>query len=516
MKVGDRLAAMDLGTNSFHLVVAEVAGMDRFNVLTRDKEVVRLGTTHKDMKHITPEAMERALTALKRFKQVADSFNAKIRAVATSATREAKNREEFILRAYEETGIEIEVISGYEEGRLIYLGVMQALNVYDKKILLIDIGGGSTEFFLCHKGNIVAGLSQKLGAVRLTNKFFKGDKIKESVVEEAREFIKGEINPIQREFAGHKFDMAVGTSGTMTSVGLMILKEENPDADKEFNLNNFTYDRDSFFNLLKIILKCGTTEKIKEIPGMDESRADIIVAGVLILEQVFEELNVKKITLSSFALREGILLDTIQEELSGDHRGHLDNVKAKSVFHLAENSNFDKAHSVQVAKLAGLIFDTVKDKLKLTEKEKEYLEAASILHDIGYHISHSKHHKHSYYLIRNAEMLGFNDREIEIISNIARYHRKSHPKPSHYTYNKLKDNDKRIVRLLAGILRIADGLDRSHRALITDPQISLNKNKLTISINVDDGISPDLELWGADRKKALFEEATGYEVEIIN
>ena len=158
MKVGDRLAAMDLGTNSFHLVVAEVAGMDRFNVLTRDKEVVRLGTTHKDMKHITPEAMERALTALKRFKQVADSFNAKIRAVATSATREAKNREEFILRAYEETGIEIEVISGYEEGRLIYLGVMQALNVYDKKILLIDIGGGSTEFFLCHKGNIVAGV----------------------------------------------------------------------------------------------------------------------------------------------------------------------------------------------------------------------------------------------------------------------------------------------------------------------------------------------------------------------
>lgn len=514
MKIGDKLAAMDLGTNSFHLIVAEVAGIDRFNVLTRDKEVVRLGTAHNDMKHITPEAMNRALAALNRFKKVSDSFGAKIRAVATSATREAKNRDEFIQRVYEETGIEIEVVSGYEEGRLIYQGVLQALNVYDKKILLIDIGGGSTEFFLCHKGNIIAGISQKLGAVRLTNKFFKGDKIKDGAVQKATEFIKGEINPVRRELEGQSFDMVVGTSGTITNIGTMILNAEDPEADKNFNMNNFTYDSDSFFNLLKVILKSGSTEKIKEIPGLDENRADIIVAGALILDQVFKELDVKKITLSSFALREGILLDTIQQELSEDHHGHLDNVKAKSVFYLAENCNYDKAHAVHVALLAGLIFDAVKDKLKLTEKEKEYLEAASILHDIGYHISHSKHHKHSYYLIRNAEMLGFNDREIEIISNIARYHRKSHPKPSHYTFNKLKEGDKKIVGLLAGILRIADGLDRSHKALIQDPDITLGKNKLTIKIKPAAGQIPDLELWGADRKKGLFEETTGITVDI--
>ena len=215
-------------------------------------------------------------------------------------------------------------------------------------------------------------------------------------------------------------------------------------------------------------------------------------------------------------MREGILLDSIQGELGEEHLGHLDNVKSKSVFHLAENSNYDKAHAIHVAKLAGYIFDAVRDKLKLTEKEKEFLEAAAILHDIGYHISHSKHHKHSYYLIRNAEMLGFNDREIEIISNIARYHRKSHPKPSHYTYNKLKEGDKKIVKLLAGILRIADGLDRSHNAMVKDPEITLIKNKLTINLNTNESVSPDLELWGADRKKALFEETSGYEVEIKN
>jgi exopolyphosphatase/guanosine-5'-triphosphate,3'-diphosphate pyrophosphatase len=357
-------------------------------------------------------------------------------------------------------------------------------------------------------------LSKKLGAVRLTNKFFKGDKIKDGSIEAAKEFIKGEINPIRRELEGQSFDIVVGTSGTITNIGMMILKEENQDVDKNFNMNNFTYDRDSFYNLLKIILKAGSTEKVKEIPGLDENRADIIVAGALILEQVFKELDLKKITLSSFALREGILLDTISHGLGEAHTGSLDNVKSKSVFYLAENSNYDKTHAIHVAKLAGYIFDAVKDKLKLTEKEEEYLEAASILHDIGYHISHSKHHKHSYYLIRNAEMLGFNDREIEIISNIARYHRKSHPKPSHYTYNKLKDGDKKIVKLLAGILRIADGLDRSHKTLINDPEITLGKNKLTVQIKIKDGLVPELELWGADRKKALFEEATGYEVEI--
>lgn len=512
MKVGDILAAMDLGTNSFHLVVAEIVDKNRFNVLTKDKEVVRLGTSGKEMKHITPEAMDRALTALKRFKKVADSFDATIRAVATSATREAKNREEFIDKVKEETGIEIEVVSGYEEGRLIYVGVLQALNVYDKRILLIDIGGGSTEFFLCEKGSVVSGISLKIGAVRLTNKFFKGDKIKESSVEEAREFIKGEINPIKRELKGKKFDMVVGTSGTITNIGAMILKRENDDIDKDFNMNNFTYDRDSFYDLMKTILKAGSVDKIKEIPGIDDSRADIICAGALILEQAFKELDIKKITLSSFALREGILYDSLQEEFGTAHPGHLDNVKAKSVFNLADGSNYDKDHAVHVARIAGAIFDKIHEKFKLTERDKEYLEAASILHDIGYHISHSKHHKHSYYLIRNAEMLGFNDREIEIIANIARYHRKSHPKPSHYTFNKLNEDDKKLVKLLAGILRIADGLDRSHDSLVKGVDVSLNKSKMEIKLIIKKDASPDLELWGADRKKALFEEMTGYEV----
>ena len=511
MKIGDKLAAMDLGTNSFHLVVAEVAGADRFTVLTKDKEVVRLGTSGKEMKHITPEAMDRALKALKRFRKVADSFDAKIRAVATSATREAKNKDEFIERVLKETGIEIEVVSGYEEGRLIYLGALQALNIFDKRILLIDIGGGSTELFLCERGNIIYGVSQKLGAVRMTNKFFSGDKFKESSIEEAREFIKGELNPVKRELEHQKFDMVIGTSGTLTNIGMMILKQDNPEADKEFNLNNFSYDRNSFSLLMKTLLKAGTADTIKKIPGIDESRADIIIAGALILEQIFKELDIKKITLSSFALREGILLDAIQESF-GAHVGHLDNVKAKSVFYLADNSNYDKAHAVHVAKLAGKIFDVLSEKFKLTDKEKEYLEAASILHDIGYHISHSKHHKHSYYLIRNAEMLGFNDRDIEIIANIARYHRKSHPKPSHYTYNKLNEADKRTVKLLAGILRIADGLDRSHKAVVKGMDISLEKDTMTLTLKTGANINPDLELWGADRKKKLFEEMTGYKV----
>jgi exopolyphosphatase/guanosine-5'-triphosphate,3'-diphosphate pyrophosphatase len=514
MLKNDVLAAMDLGTNSFHLVVAKILGKERFKILTRDKEVVRLGSSSKDMKYLTPDAIDRAISAIRRFKKVSDSFNARIRAVATSATREAVNKEELISRVRKETGIEIEVISGYEEARLIYLGTLQALPIFNKKILMIDIGGGSTEILIGEKGNIINGNSVKVGAVRLTSNFFPDGKIREKAIEEARIYIKGAINPIVRAIKNEKIDLVVGSSGTISNIGLMIYAGDKPSIDDEFNLNNYTYNKEALDKIIKKILKAETIEDRKKIPGLDEKRADIIVAGALILEQIFNEFELPSITISNFALREGIILDTINQELGNEHLGHLSDVRYNSILHLAELCNYEKEHAEQVTKIALRIFDFLKLKFELDDRAKEYLQAGSLLHDIGYHIGHTQHHKHSYYLIRNSEMLGYTDNEIEIISNIARYHRKSHPKSKHEGYNKLSAKDRELVKKLSGILRVADGLDRGHKSVVKNVDMSVNNDVLEMKLETTTPENPELELWGANRRKELFEESFEYKLDI--
>lgn len=507
------LAAIDIGTNSFHLVIAKIDSKKRFTVLTRAKEVVRLGSSSNDMKYISPDSIERGVETLKRFKLICDSFKAEIIAVATSATREALNKLEFTQRVFAETGIEISIVSGYEEARLIYLGVLQSLDIYNKKILLIDIGGGSTEFLIGEKGEVKIANSLKLGAVRLTNKFSLNEKVNKSDLKNSKIFVKGALNQIVRTLEGNDYELVVGSSGTINNIGSIISAENQPTADFEINLNGFIIKKKPFHTAIEKIYDAETLTERLSIPGLDPKRADIITAGAVILEQIFSDLKIEKMTLSSFALREGIIMNYIQQRSGEFDFGHLTDVRYSSVRHLGERTNYDKEHSDQVLKLANKIFDFVKLKFEFSDDEREYLEAAALLHDIGYYISHTDHHKHSYYLIRNADMLGFNDKEIEIIANIARYHRKSHPKIKHENFNKLDEQSKGLVKKLAGILRIADALDRSHKAVVNDIDIGIKDKVLEINLKSCSS-DPSLEIWGANIRKGLFEESFGYEVKL--
>jgi|WetSurMetagenome_2_1015567.scaffolds.fasta_scaffold17728_5 exopolyphosphatase / guanosine-5'-triphosphate,3'-diphosphate pyrophosphatase len=500
------LAAIDIGTNSFHLVVAKVDEKGIVKILTRDKEVVRLGKSSTDMKYLSEDAMQRGISTLKRFKLICDSLKADIRAVSTSATREAINKDDFINRVYESTGIRIEVVSGFEEARLIYLGVLQALSVFNDKILLIDIGGGSTEFLIGEKGTVIYANSIKIGAVRLTEKFFPEQKYKKENIDEARMYVKSIINPLVREIKDLEYQYVIGTSGTITNLGMIINAEENCNTDEQFNYNNFSYDKDTLFKTLKRIFKCEKISEIKEIKGLDQDRLDIITSGAVILEQIVSELNLKKITLSNFSLREGILFDTIDKEHNTLLNEDLSDIRYRSIIKLAENCRYDKPHSEQVLKLSLRIFDRICKEFGLTKKDEEYLEAAAILHDIGHNLSHAQHHRHSYYLIRNCELLGFNDEEIEIIANISRYHRKSHPKIKHENFNKLSLKNKDKVKKLSAILRIADGMDRGHNSIINDIEITVDNNALNFILKTDNNINPELEIWGANMRKELFEE----------
>jgi exopolyphosphatase / guanosine-5'-triphosphate,3'-diphosphate pyrophosphatase len=507
------LAAIDIGTNSFHLVIAKIDNKKRFTVLTRAKEVVRLGTSSNDMKYISPDSLERGVETLKRFKLICESYDADIIAIATSATREALNKQEFLSRVYKETGIEINIVSGYEEARLIYLGVIQSLDIYDKKILLIDIGGGSSEFLIGEKGEVKMASSIKVGAVRLTHKFSLDEKIDKGELKDARQFVKGAINQTTRMIEKEDYELVVGSSGTINNIGAIISAEDTPEDIPDINLNGFVIKRKALQNALNKIYKAETNSERLQIPGLDPKRADIITAGAVILEQIFNELNLEKMTLSSYALREGIIMNYIQQGSGEFDFGHLKDVRYNSVVHLGELTNYDKVHSEQVMKLANKIFDFIKLKFEFSDEDREYLEAACLLHDTGYHISHTDHHKHSYYLIRNAEMLGFNDKEIEIIANVARYHRKSHPKPKHENFNKLDEQSRKLVKNLSGILRIADALDRSHKSIVNDLDINIKDKTFEITLKSCKA-EPSLEIWGANIRKGLFEESFGYDVRI--
>lgn len=510
-----RLAAIDIGTNSFHLIIVEVdTTTGKFNILGREKESVRLGSGSSDMKYLGEDAMNRGIEALKKFSALAESAGAPVRAIATSAVREAQNQGMFIQRARIEAGIRIEVASGVEEARYIYLGILQSLPVFDKSILLVDIGGGSTEFLIAHQRNIAYDNSLKLGSIRLTQRFFKDGQTESKQVKACRQYIRGFMQHVIRESRKHSFDVAVGSSGTILNIASIINFKRGGNAD--IKLNNFTFTKDELEEVVADILEAKTLKQRYKIPGLDEDRADIITAGALIVEQIFKELKIKEMTVSEYALREGIIFDTIEKlymNKPGSDENHLDNLRYTSVMHIADNFRVEKEHSMHVTGLALRIFDLTKKLHKLSRIERECLEAAAILHEAGVFVAHSQHHRHSYYLIRNAEMLGFTENEKEIIANVARYHRKSHPKAKHTDYAKLSPEDQQSISKLAAILRVADGLDKSHTSSITKIESRAENKSVTLIIEGKDGSNLELEIWGAESKKHLFEEVFAVKLE---
>jgi exopolyphosphatase/guanosine-5'-triphosphate,3'-diphosphate pyrophosphatase len=508
----ETIAAIDVGTNSLHLVVARVADDGSFEVIGSEKEMVRLGEGGGDMKRLSPEAVDRGIAALARFRQIADIDGARVRCVATSAVREAENPEEFVARARDEAGVEVEIISGTEEARLIHLGVLQAVPVFDQRLLLCDIGGGSTELLVGQKGEVLASRSFKLGAVRLTNRFFPGERSHPGAVSACRAFLRSALQPFVREVEQHGFEVAIGSSGSIESIAAMVhAGTGEPDLR---TYNRFTFSADQLAGVVKDVAAAKTVHQRSKLSGVDPRRADIIVAGALILEAVFEVFGVRTMTISANALREGVLLDTIQR-LQGGSLHHLRDISRRSVRLLADLMDEEPEHSAHVARLALSIFDQTQVLHGLEEAHREYLEAGALLANVGLFVSHSKHHLHSYYLVRNTERLtGFTDTEIEIIALLARYHRKSAPKPSHPEFAALPPGDQQVVRVLAGILLVAIGFDRSHEARARAVRVTRKGTGLVLTALAAPGADLSLELYAAGERKQLLEDALGVRVDL--
>jgi exopolyphosphatase/guanosine-5'-triphosphate,3'-diphosphate pyrophosphatase len=506
------VAAIDLGTNSFHLVVARPTGNNRFEVLDREKEVVRLGSGSGDMKELHPDAVERGVAALARFRRIVDAAGAELHAVATSAVREATNRDDFLRRAWEEAGVKVDVVTGVEEARLIHLGVLQAVPVFDRRVLVMDIGGGSTEFVLGLGGDVLDARSLKLGAIRLTERFFAKEPVKRKAMDEARAWVAATLTPVARMVRRHGgFDVAVGSSGTILNVAEMAHARAGRTLRK---VGGATFTRAELADVVEDLAARGRASQRTDVAGLDPKRADIILGGIVVLEQAFDVLGIDEMTVSDNALREGVLLDVLRRRQSSGV-GHLRDLRYESVLHVAALTPGDgeREHGERVADLALQLFEGTRARHGLDTHHEELLEAAGLLCNVGLAISHDRHHLHSYYVIRNTDLLaGFTDHEIELVALVARYHRKSAPKARHPEFARLATDDQRAVRVLAGLLRVAVGLDRSREGRVRSLHVEDDGDRVRVVAGTDG--DADLELYSARLRSDLLADALGTPVEV--
>ena len=521
--MNERIAAIDIGSNSFHIIVAEInPEAQSFRILDRLRETVRLGTFHEPKNELTENDMKRGFETLKRFKKLAEGHHAtEIFAAATSAVRESVNGKEWLSKIRNDLGIDAHIISGVEEARLIYLGVLSATELSGRKIAIVDIGGGSTELVIGNEQFIHHLSSTKVGAVRLTEKDLQNESNLKEKIDFMENHIKGllstKIEQV-KETGGYNF--LVGTSGTIRTLADIDYRIHNfTDSENTPNLNQYKITLSS---LLSIIEKMIVTPKEKRADVFDisKNRAEIILAGAIILKVIMTELNASEIYYSDRALREGLIVDRLlQKGVIKDRLQYQQTIRERSVFELADKYKFLKEHALQVKRLSFSIFDQTKGLLhNYTEREKELLGAAAILHDIGSLVTHNDHHKHSYYLIRHSGLLGFNDEELELIANIARYHRQSNPKDSHSNFQNLPREHKKIVKELSSILRIAEGLDKGHKCAIKDIVLSSSSIKKKIKCMVKSNIENydcALEIWSAIGKSKEFKKEFGVDIDFV-
>ncbi len=507
-------AAIDIGTNSIRLAVVRAEADQRLTTLSQHREVVRLGEGEFENDRMTAAAMERGALVCARFVEVARGFGANpIVALGTSAVREATNREEFIEKVRRSAGIEVRVISGVEEARLIWLGVASGIELGGRKALLIDIGGGSTEMAV---GSAVGDYSMlesmKLGAIRISNRFFQGEgPISPDKLEEVCRYIQNVSTQAVRKIREAGFDIALGSAGTINALGMVMLHRGAENNGR----NGIAFRTADLRETLEMLCKLPLHER-RTVPGMDPQRADILPGGGAILLTLLEELGIEKITTSDRGLRDGILLDHLLREESTLQQFQSQSVRRRSILQLARACKFEEGHALHTAALALRLYDETHE-LGLHsygDTSRELLEYAALVHDIGAFLSHSNHQKHAYYLVRYSDLLGFDDMEIDIIANVAYYHRKAIPKKRHENLAGLNRAQIKRVSVLAALLRIAEGLDRGHLSNVRDIRLEQMKHPDRLVLTLLCTSSCELEVWGAQNNRDLLELTFGMPLEI--
>jgi exopolyphosphatase/guanosine-5'-triphosphate,3'-diphosphate pyrophosphatase len=498
-----RIAAIDIGTNSIHMIIVQVRPDLSFEVIEQEKDMVRLGAGGLDGRSLTPSAMAAALQTLNKFRRLAESRQVdEIVAAATSATREADNGGDFIAEVDRQTGIRIKVISGTEEARLIHLAACYGVDVGATTAVVVDIGGGSVEVTLGTATKVVQGKSFKVGVIRLTERFVKSDPLAEHDERRLVKHLNRDTGTYLDQLSKAGFDRVIGTSGTILSLGTLALTDATGQAG---DLRNQRVSAKAIHKVRKRLVEANIEDRL-QMPGMDPRRADLNVAGSVLLDTILRRLGAEDLTLCDLALREGLVLDYIHRNTARIKKiERYPDVRRRSVIELAERCGYWAEHAQQVARLALSIFDQTRSVHGLAAREREWLEYASLLHDIGVHISYNRHHRHSYYLIKNGDLRGFEPQEIEAIALMARYHRQGTPKKKHEGYSDLSGSLRATVRVLGAIVRLAEGLDRSHAQAVAGIDLLPHGDDYLARLRARGDV--ELEIWAAHRHVAPLERA---------
>ena len=506
-----RVAAIDIGSNSIHMVIAQVESDGRFHVLDRAKEMVGLGRNSLRSGRLSTDAMQAGLRTLAAFRTLAERQGVeRFKAVATSAVREAINGGDFIERVHDEIGLRVRVIPGREEARLVYLGVRQAIDLRGAATLIVDAGGGSVELVLVEDDRPVALHSFKIGVARLSEQFVHRDSLGSNAVARLEAHLASALEPALSELAKRDIHRVVATSGTL--LNLIAIAAHQRGEPPNGHLNNCVATAEEIAQLRRIVCKADREQRLK-IKGLDAKRVDFIVVGAVLADYVLRRVDAKEIVACTWALREGVMLDFIARHRKGiEEVERFNDLRRRSVARFVRHLGGSETHGQQVARLAVRLFDQLKDALDLDDTAREWLHFAALLHDVGHHIGHENHQRHTYYLITNGELLGFQRDELEIVAQVARYHRKGTPKASDPAYAALPGASRRVVRSLSALLRIADGLDRSHYGVVRDVNVARRGERVILQLRTDSD-DAELEIWEARRRAAPLEKLLGRSVE---
>jgi exopolyphosphatase/guanosine-5'-triphosphate,3'-diphosphate pyrophosphatase len=496
----EHFAVIDVGSNAMRWQIAAVDHPKHYRVLAQDRQPVRLGREVFQTGKLNAQSVDAALKVFKDFKSATDRYRVKaMRAAGTSALREASDSQKFLRKA-QSLGVPLEVVSEKDEARLISLGIMSGLRFHLPLGLFLDIGGGSVELTVADASNTFCLFSVPLGAVRLTEKFFTADPPRAREIKGLREHARARLETVARRIQKEKFTMAFGSGGTVTA-----LAETDTHAAGDGKAGSLiVLRRQRLKALLDLLMNRPAAERAEMISG-DPKRADIIVAGGLVLYEIMSEVGLDYLFVSRRGLRDGLMVDLLQRHYAGSGAWHPDAERAESLEQVCQKYSYDAAHSQQVSQLALNLFYQLQRLHKLPEKYASILHAAALLHDIGLFIADAKHHKHSYYLIKSSGMKSISKLDLELVANIARYHRKAHPSQKHLGFSQLSPANQDAVRKLSSLLRVADALDFRREGRVESVNCALDNAKtLTISAASTANIKDELD-WAAKKGKLVQE-----------
>ncbi|TLM78906.1 MAG: Ppx/GppA family phosphatase [Actinobacteria bacterium] len=497
-----RLAAIDIGSNSVRLMVVAVERGGGYRLLDEEKAQVRLGEGLVQSGALSDAAQERALEALARMLEIARSLEADtVRAVATAAVRTASNGPAFVARVRETLGLDVEVVSEIEEGRLAFTGAAASFDL-PGRTAVIDIGGGSVEIVRAADGQIESITSLPLGAVVLTDRIGTADP-------PAREDLRAVRRHVRESLRGafgedpEPVTVMIGSGGTATSLAAVVAAAAGDDYasvhGRELSLSDVVH--------VYAQLKSLTLEQRRAVPGVPDYRADIIVAGALVVREAMAVLRCNRFLVNTRGIREGLVLETIARA-TGRRKGA---DPSAAIVRFGKRCRFDQRHAEHVNELALSLFDSMADE-SLTADDRRLLETAAMLHDVGYFVGYEKHHRHSCHLLTYADLPGHSPRDMAVVAAVARYHRGGLPKARHEEFARLSPTDRDTVSKLGGILRLADGFDRGRVGRVRSVTLERRDDRVTVTADGDADLH--VELYGAREKADLLEKAFGVRVRI--